>query len=106
MCLLKIDGIDPGKLEKKKEKGPASATACVEYILGLSSVDLAVKCLVLNGSDTVGRAYCRMKSEVEVRGSERDILRFGIGLCSTLMKGMKGWNLLRARQAASWAVCR
>jgi hypothetical protein len=83
--------------------GPASATACVEYILGLSSVDLAAKCLVLNGS---GRAYCRVESEVEVRGSERDILRFGIGLCSTLMKGMKGWNLLQAKQAASWAVCR
>jgi len=85
--------------------GPASATARVEYILGLSSVDLAVKCLVLNGSDTVGRAYCQMEAEVEVRGSERDILRFGIGLCSTLIKGMEGWNLLWAKQAAGWAVC-
>jgi hypothetical protein len=76
-----------------------TATACVACILGLRSVDVAVKCLVPNGPDTAGRAYCRMEAPVEVRGSERDILRFGIGLCSRLMKGTTGWNPLSAREA-------
>ena len=75
------------------------AIACIECIQGLSSVDLDVKCLVPNGPDTGVRVYRRPKAEVEVQGSVQDILRLGIGLCLSLVKAMRGWNLLLATQA-------